>query len=86
MMPHRFSIGLLALLTLALLCPAGGVGASGSSIGRSIAIYSPYAGGPAVAGNHLLVQVTIAEFRLDGLTINRPPAPGVGYWALQVDG
>ena len=85
MIPRRFLTGLLVLLPLALLGP-GGAAAAGASIGRSIAIYSPYAGGPAVAGNHLLVQVTIAEFRLDGLAINRPAAPNVGYWTLQVDG
>ncbi len=83
MIARRFSIGLVALLTLALLWPSG---LAGASTGRSIAIYSPYADGPVVAGNHLLVQVTIAEFRLDGLAINRPAPPNVGYWTLQVDG
>ncbi|HUS13786.1 MAG TPA: hypothetical protein VM536_02105, partial [Chloroflexia bacterium] len=57
-----------------------------ADVGYAIRIYSPYEGGPAVAGNHLLVQVQIAEFRLDPAAINRPAQPGVGYWTLAVDG
>ncbi|HMA33339.1 MAG TPA: hypothetical protein VKY74_02580 [Chloroflexia bacterium] len=74
-------LGLAALLTA-----AQATAAPPASIGRAIQIYSPYAGGPAVAGNHLLVQVTIAEYRLDGMQINRPADPNTGYWTLRVDG
>ncbi len=86
MIPLRFALWLILLLSLSLLPGGATQDAPAGSIGRSIAIYSPYAGGPAVAGNHLLVQVTIAEFRLDGQVINRPAPPNVGYWTLRVDG
>ena len=78
--------GVCVLLLLASTAVGVVPAPAGSSIGRVIKIYSPYAGGPAIAGNHLLVQVTIAEFRLDARGINGPPQPDAGYWTLAVDG
>src|SRR5215218_10255215 len=82
-------IGIAVLLcaVLGMAIPAAGAPAPDpNSYGRAIRIYSPYAGGPAVAGDHLLVQVTIAEFRLDALGINGPAMSNSGYWVLQIDG
>jgi hypothetical protein len=81
---HSMRVCLLLLSALLLMGNQGG--ATSAAAPPTIAIYSPYEGGPAIAGNHLLVQVTITGYRLDGLLLHRPAPAGVGYWMLRIDG
>src|SRR5690349_1566487 len=71
---------------VALLLLVGAVSSSAAQDGPSISIYSPGVGGGAIYGNHLLVQVKVSGFRLDGRAINKPSEAGVGYWVMYVDG